>query len=144
MPARNGAVGVPLDLRVVVGVQVDEAGRDDQPLGVKQLVGVGGVHSAAHLGDDAVLDSDIRLEAGHPCAIDDCAATNQNIKLGHLSLLQASPQVRRIYRLVLMVVTPSMPCVWPTRDQAAWAATASYSGLARRSLWKLYGMSFSC
>ena len=34
VPAGDRAVRVPADLGVVVGVQVDEAGRDDQPVGV--------------------------------------------------------------------------------------------------------------
>ena len=85
VPAGDRAVGVPLDLGVVVGVEVDEAGRDDQPFGVEHLVGVGGAHGAADLRHAAVFDADIGLEPGHSRAIDHRAALDQDIELGHLS-----------------------------------------------------------
>jgi len=36
VPARRGAQAVPGDLRVVVGVHVDEPGRDDEPADVER------------------------------------------------------------------------------------------------------------
>ena len=50
VPARQRAVRVPEDLGVVVGVQVDEARRDDQAVGVEHLVGLVGA-DLADLGD---------------------------------------------------------------------------------------------
>ena len=81
MPAGDRAVGVPLDLRVVVGVQVDEAGRDDQTVGLEHLVSVGRIHPAADLGDTTILDPHIGLELRHPGPVDHRAAANQNVKL---------------------------------------------------------------
>ncbi len=42
VPAGQRQVRIPEELRVVVRVQVDEAGRDDHPAGVEHPVGVGG------------------------------------------------------------------------------------------------------
>ena len=39
----NVQYGIPEELRVVVRVQVDEAGRDDQAVGVEHALGVGRV-----------------------------------------------------------------------------------------------------
>lgn len=35
MPARDGAVRVPEDLGIVVGVQINKAGGDKQPVGIQ-------------------------------------------------------------------------------------------------------------
>ena len=47
--------GIPADLGVVVRVQIDEAGRDDQPVGVDDPFR-GTRRPTADLGDPAVLD----------------------------------------------------------------------------------------
>ncbi len=93
MPTRNRAIRVPLDLSVVVGVQVDEARRDNQPVGVEQLVGVGRIHLAANLGDHAIFDPDIGNKSGDTGPIDHSPPANQNVKFCHQSL-QAIQGVR--------------------------------------------------
>ena len=57
MPARAAAERVPGDLRVHMGVAVDEAGRDDQPVGIDHPLRRG--PDAADLDDPPVLDADI-------------------------------------------------------------------------------------
>ena len=39
MPAGNRALRIPADLRIVMRVQIDEAGRDDQAVGVDRALG---------------------------------------------------------------------------------------------------------
>ena len=68
-------------------VQVDESRRNNLALGLKQLVGVGGIHLAADLGDDPILDPDVSHKSWDARPIHDCAAANQYVKLRHLSLL---------------------------------------------------------
>ena len=58
VPARDRAPRVPLDLRVVVGVQVDEAGRDDQAVRVEHALGARLV-DAPDLRDPAAADADV-------------------------------------------------------------------------------------
>ena len=82
VPARGRAVGVPADLGVVVGVQVDEAGRHDQAVGVDGAVGRA-LGPAADLGDAAVLDPQVAPEPGHPRAVDDRAALDVDVVAGH-------------------------------------------------------------
>ena len=84
MPARQRAVGIPEELRVVVGVQVDEARRHDQAAGVDHLVGLVGA-DLADLGDHAVLDPDVAAKARQAAAVDDHAAANHAVVPGHAS-----------------------------------------------------------
>src|SRR5262245_57065017 len=86
MPAADGAVGVPMELGVVVGVQVNEAGRDNLPRGVEDLGGVTAVEPP-DLGNLAVLDADVGFVPWHPRPIDDRAALNNRIELCHMTLL---------------------------------------------------------
>ena len=82
MPSGDGAVRIPADLRVVVGVQIDEAGRDDQAVGVDDLFGEAG-RAAAELRDLAVLDPDVAAIARDAGTIDDGAAFDLNIVISH-------------------------------------------------------------
>ena len=58
VPARRREQRIPADLAVVVGVDVDEAGRDQQPVGVDRAPGRS-AGQIADLGDDAVVDRDV-------------------------------------------------------------------------------------
>ena len=78
MPAGEGAVGVPEDLGVVVGVEVDEAGGDVEAVGVEHLARVAR-RDAADLGDDPVPDGDVRAIPRHTGPVEDGAAANQPI-----------------------------------------------------------------
>ena len=94
MPARQRAVGIPEELGVVVGVQVDEARRHDQAAGVDRLVGLAGA-DLADLGDHAVLDADVAAEARQAAAVDDHAAADHAIESGHVSSVSPSVSVTR-------------------------------------------------
>src|SRR6185312_498309 len=78
--AGRGRGGVPAQLRVEVGVRVDEAGRDDAAVGV-ELVATG-VVDCAHDGDDAVVDRDVGAHRGGARAVDDGAAADHEV-VGH-------------------------------------------------------------
>ena len=80
VPARAAAQRIPGDLRVHMGMAVDEARRHDQAVGVDGAVG--GRRDAADLDDAAVPDADIGGEARLSGAVDDGAATNEKIE-GH-------------------------------------------------------------
>jgi hypothetical protein len=80
--ARERSEGIPEDLRVHVGVAVDEARRDDVPVGVDVL---GTSFANAPDGGDAVADDAdvgaIGVEAG---PVDDGAVADHEV-IGHLS-----------------------------------------------------------
>jgi hypothetical protein len=71
VPARERAIGIPEQLGVVVGMQVDEARRHDQAAGVDDMVGVGGA-DVADLGDAAILDADVGADAAGGCRRRSC------------------------------------------------------------------------
>ena len=85
--ARAAAHRIPHDLRVHVGVAVDEAGRDDQPVGIDGALGR--VGDAADLRNAAVRDADIRGEALAARTVNDGAAAYQQVQ-GHGLLRLAS------------------------------------------------------
>ncbi len=82
VPGRDREHAIPEDLRVVVGVDVDEARRDDAPAGVE-----GGGRRALHVagrGDASVADAEVALGAGGAGAVDERAAANEQIEgFGH-------------------------------------------------------------
>ena len=82
-PAGQGCVGIPVQLRVVVGMQVHGAGGHDAVAGV-QLFGAGGVDAPADHGDAAVLDAHVGADAGQPGAVDYGSTANYQIKLRHI------------------------------------------------------------
>ena len=78
---------VPGRLPVIVGVDVDEARRDRQPLGVDLLAP--GAGNAADGGDAAVLHGDIGLARRTARAVEHGAVAHHQIELsGHGPLLQ--------------------------------------------------------
>ena len=64
MPRRGRDRAVPADLRIVMGVRIDEARRHDQPVGIDGALGA--FRHLADLGHLAVVDRDIGLIAGAP------------------------------------------------------------------------------
>src|SRR5579871_4358547 len=77
MPARGRKQRIPHSLTVVMGVHVDPAGRHHQAIGVD--LALGGPQLAADSGDLAVSDGDITAEGGLAGAVDDRAATNNDV-----------------------------------------------------------------
>ena len=80
---RRVAERVPGELRVVVGVDVDDARRDHQAVGVDHLVGRL-AREPADGGDAPVADRDVGDLPGQAGAVDDEAAADQQV-VGHES-----------------------------------------------------------
>ena len=64
VPAGHGGVGFPVELEIIVSVQVDSPRSDDAAGGVQLLVGRS-LDSPADHGDFAVLDCDVPAESRH-------------------------------------------------------------------------------
>ncbi|MBK6281237.1 MAG: hypothetical protein IPF57_25510 [Gammaproteobacteria bacterium] len=84
----SGEVGIPEDLRVVVRVQVDEAGRDHQSVGVDHAPGAR-VRDLAHARDHAVPDADVTLPARIARAVHDHAVPDDDVEFLHETLLRS-------------------------------------------------------
>jgi len=69
-------------LRVVMGVQIDEAGRYDESRRVDGLVGVGGAEPSDSR-DTSILDPDVATKSRHPRSIDDHPILNDKVELRH-------------------------------------------------------------
>ena len=78
LEAGAGADRIPEDLRVHVGVAVDEARRHDVALGVERLLRAAA--EAADLGDLAVLDADVAAKARQSRTVDDHAVLDDEIE----------------------------------------------------------------
>src|SRR2546429_1829551 len=83
VPDGGRAEPVPERLNVVMGVEVDDAGSDEQSLGIDRPVGRAA--NAANLRDRSVLDRDIGLVAREPGAVDDHPVPDQQV-IGHTIL----------------------------------------------------------
>ena len=90
MKVRRRGVGVPEQLRVVVGVGVHEPGGDDLTGGVE--LGLGGAIDIADAHDASVLDGDVADIARRAGAVDDGSATNQMIEVSHACRLVRCPK----------------------------------------------------
>ena len=90
MPTRHRAVRVPVDLGVVVAVQVDEAGRDDQPRRIEDL-GPCRVVDAADLGDAAAGDADIGDDPRQARPVDHGAVLDHDVIHGEPPVMCVSP-----------------------------------------------------
>ena len=75
---------VPGRLAVIVGVDIDEARRDQQPLGVDLLAASSSDHTDG--GDLAVLDGDVRFARAGARAVRHRAAAHDQIVFRHCSL----------------------------------------------------------
>ena len=83
MPTRNRAVRIPEKLRVVMGVQIDEAGHDDHAAGVDHLVCLRCAFQIADLRDLAVLDTDVGLITRQPRAVDHHSTSDDYVEFRH-------------------------------------------------------------
>src|SRR6266568_3013792 len=84
MPARNRAVGIPVQLRVVVRVQVDKPRGDYEARGIEHPRGAA-AWQAANFGNLAVCDPDVGTIPWHPRAIDNRPSPDQRIEFRHKS-----------------------------------------------------------
>mgnify|MGYP003694434243 CR=1 FL=1 len=79
VPGRDREHPIPHHLRVVVGMDVDEAGRDHEPVGVDRLCG--GAFRLAERGDAAAPDPDVATHAWPSRAVDHGAAPDDEIEV---------------------------------------------------------------
>ena len=80
MPADRREIRVPADLRIEVGVQIDEAGRHDVALGVDLALAL--CRDLADFGDPAIGDSDVPVERFCAGSVDDGSTTDHDV-MGH-------------------------------------------------------------
>jgi hypothetical protein len=85
-PAGQRRVRIPVELGVVVRVEIDRAWSDDATPRV-DLLRASRLDAATHAGDAAVLDADVGLIARHTGTVDHRSATNDEIELGHAAFL---------------------------------------------------------
>ena len=76
-PWKHDDVACPSDLRIVVRVRVDDAGHDDEPVGVDRLRGA---REAADVRDDAVLDADVGDALRQSRAVHDGAVLDDRVE----------------------------------------------------------------
>lgn len=97
----GGGVGVPEELGVVVGVRIDEAGGEDEPVGV--LAGDGLFGDGPRLGDDddpAAPDTDVGGVRGPAGAVHDGRAADEVVEHdGSLLGVPSPARVARVARL---------------------------------------------
>ena len=86
MPAGKGAVGIPVDLGIVMRVQVDRPRRNHAARSVKLLLSLR-LEVAANFGNLAVENSKIGPIRRQPSPINDSAITNDEVILSHTTLL---------------------------------------------------------
>src|SRR5262245_43674950 len=86
MPAGNRAVWVPVQLRVVMRVEVDKPRSDDEARGVEHVRSATALQ-AADFGNLPVLEPNVGTIAWHPRAIDNRSSLDQRIKFRHKTLL---------------------------------------------------------
>ncbi len=90
VPRRGGAVGIPVNLRVVVSVRIDDPRRDDPPAGVDHPIRVLSFNRA-DLGDAPVADGEVGREARSAGAVDHRAVFDHDRVCSHLAELDQRP-----------------------------------------------------
>src|SRR3546814_9251384 len=83
VPGRRVEAVVPGGLAVVVHVDVDEAGRDEQAIGVELLAA--GAVDLPHGGHDAVAHRHVCGAGGGASAVHHAATSDDQVVLGHRS-----------------------------------------------------------
>ena len=77
MPADRRQIRIPADLRVQMRVQIDEAGRNGETVGVDLFSSLG--RDLADLANDSVLDGDVAAERFAAGAVYDAAAADHDV-----------------------------------------------------------------
>src|SRR5262249_22567360 len=85
VPSGVSAPRIPANLGVVMGMEIDETGGDDETVSIDRLAGQAR-HSSAKMGDSAVPDPDVASVARDACSIDNCSAFDVNIEVCHRTL----------------------------------------------------------
>jgi hypothetical protein len=68
---------------------IDDSWRHDEAASIYLLPGLSR-SKVAQMSDPAPFDPDVRSTPRSACTIDDCAATNDDVKLGHISSFAAA------------------------------------------------------
>jgi pimeloyl-ACP methyl ester carboxylesterase len=112
---------VPVELHVVVGVDVDEARRDDRAVGVDHPLRRAG--DAADPRDAAISDGDVGLEAGHAAPVHHPAAADHEVE-GH-----RGPSCAGIQRTAYLqqVPAPMVARSLAAQETAQWPSPPSSS-----------------
>jgi hypothetical protein len=74
VPGRVGRIRVPVELGIVVGVEIHNTRSNDPTLSVNGPLCRAG--NMAERRDTAIVNTDITAIAGHACPVDDCASTD--------------------------------------------------------------------
>src|SRR6266851_9060837 len=82
VPSGDRAIGIPADLGIVMGMQVDETRRDDKSVGKYHLLGKAWC-TTADLRNLAVLDPKVGLITRDTSPIDDGSSCNLQIEFSH-------------------------------------------------------------
>ena len=82
MPAGNRTPGVPANLGVIMGMQVNKPGGDNQAVRLNDALRSAG-RPTADLGDFSILDPDIGLKARDAHPVNNRSPFDMNIKLSH-------------------------------------------------------------
>src|SRR5439155_1955887 len=98
---------IPEELRIVMRVEVDEAGRDDHSAGVERPRGVGRLQPPER-SDAPRPDADVGAVALRPRPVDDDAVLDDEVEIGHRALL--FPPRRAAARLAASRSIMSTPC----------------------------------
>src|ERR1700756_1579876 len=100
MPTCDRAVRIPMNLGIVMGVQVDIAGSHNLSGSIEHLAAIATIEPA-DLGDFAVFDPDVGLVAGDAGAVDNHSVFDNGVELSHNShlLRSAWPRIGQTSRL---------------------------------------------
>src|SRR5439155_335693 len=125
--ARRGGEGLEGELRVVVRVDVDDAGHDDEPAGVDRAARAG---EPSDVGDEAVADADVGAAHGEAGAVHDRAALDDGVERHvihpmYFSSLYAPSAHWPPTRPTPTVAPSSRPRVMKRSTRVRWAAETS-------------------
>src|SRR6185369_15426058 len=102
MPARHGAIRVPVDLRVVMRMQIDEPRGHNEPVGVERFLSRVRF-KLADFGNLAIFNSDVSKLTRRASAINNCSTLNDYIKFRY----DCPPCKLNVHSAMCLV-----PCHW--------------------------------
>src|SRR5262249_42925222 len=82
MPAGHGAIRIPVDLRIVMRMQIDEPRRNNEPMCIERFLGVARFE-LADLGNFALFNPDISETAGRAGTINNRSTLDDYIEFRH-------------------------------------------------------------